>query len=55
MFEAPAEWIGEEGQAVVPECLQAWIQLLKAAARSLEQTGRSHKILADMTIEFDSC
>jgi hypothetical protein len=40
MLKSSAERIGEEGQPMVPEFLQAWIQLLKAPARSFEQNRR---------------
>jgi hypothetical protein len=40
MLKAPAERIGEEGQSIVPEFLQAWVQLMKAPARSFEQNRR---------------
>jgi len=40
MLKAAAEWIGEEGQSMVPEFLQVWIQLMKAPARSFEQNRR---------------
>jgi hypothetical protein len=40
MLKAAAERIGEEGQSMVPEFLQAWIQLMKAPARSFEQSRR---------------
>jgi hypothetical protein len=40
MLKASAERIGEEGQSMVPEFLQAWIQLVKVPAQLFEENGR---------------
>ena len=40
MLKAAAEWIGKEGQSMVPEFLYAWVQLMKTPARSFEQNRR---------------
>ena len=37
MLKAAAERIGEEGRSMVPEFLQAWIQLMKEPAQSFEE------------------
>ena len=44
MIESPAERIGEEGQSMVLKFLQAWIQLVKAPARSFEQNCRDRLV-----------
>jgi hypothetical protein len=44
MLKASAERIGEEGQSMVPEFLQAWIQLMNAPARSFEQNRRNYLV-----------
>ena len=40
MLKAAAEQIGEEGQSMVPDFPQAWIQLVKVPAQSFEENGR---------------
>jgi hypothetical protein len=50
MLKAAAERIVDESRSMEPEFLQAWIQLVKAPARSFEKNGRAHKMGSGTTI-----